>query len=214
MTVIICPGVHPPELTASFIEQVGSQIDDYLVVPTDIALPYSAPHVLHYLHRQFMVPRPLAAQPPQSSVPLLFVGFSAGVVGAIGAAWMWQALGRTVKAFVAFDGWGVPLFGNFPIHRISHDRFTHHSSILWSGASESFYADPPVSHLDLWRSPRTASGWRVSGKLQLLNPDDRDASIEGQRTPTTAADFLLALLAKHNEVRSEEHQVHSRPSAS
>ncbi|NEQ24879.1 MAG: hypothetical protein F6K28_38440 [Microcoleus sp. SIO2G3] len=198
MTVVICPGVHSPELTTSFVQQIGSQIDDYLIVPPDIALPYSAPHVFHYLHRQFVVPRPSAAQTALASVPLLFVSFSAGVVGAIGAAWMWQALGRTVKAFVAFDGWGVPLIGNFPIHRVSHDRFTHYSSILWGGAAESFYADPPVSHLDLWQSPQTAAGWRVSGSARLLTAEATS------RTPATAADFLLALLAKHHEVSSEK----------
>ncbi|MBD2090247.1 hypothetical protein H6F67_10320 [Microcoleus sp. FACHB-1515] len=187
MTVIICPGIHPPELTASFVQQIGAYVDDYLIVPSD-SYPYSAPHIFHYIYRQFVVPRPTSSQ-TVASTPLVFISFSAGVVGAIGAAWMWQALGKKVKAFIAFDGWGVPLIGNFPIHRISHDRFTHDSSIAWGGA-ESFYADPPVAHLDLWRSPQTAIGWRVQAQC---HPPEADR--------TTAADFLLALLAQHHEIK-------------
>lgn len=199
MTVIICPGIHPPEFTASFVRHIESQIGDYLVVPSD-GLPYSAPHVFHYIYRQFVIPRPTPTQ-AIASTPLVFVSFSAGVVGAIGAAWMWQALGKKVKAFIAFDGWGVPLIGNFPIHRISHDRFTHDSSIAWGGA-ESFYADPPVSHLDLWRSPQTAIGWRVPNRFRLLESD-------GGIDRTTAADFLLALLAQHQETKDEAPRRHS-----
>lgn len=197
MTVIICPGVHPPELTESFIQQIDSQIDDYLIVPSDNH-PYSPLHVFHYIYRQFVVPRPTSSD-AVASTPLVFVGFSAGVVGAIGAAWMWQALGKKVKAFVAFDGWGVPLIGNFPIHRISHDRFTHDSSIVWGGA-ESFYADPPVTHLDLWRSPQTVVGWCVKERFRLLESDE---TID--RHATTAADFLLSLLAQHQEIKAEPH---------
>jgi hypothetical protein len=203
MTVIICPGVHPPELTTSFVQQLGGQVDDYLILPTDIAPPYSAVHILDYLHRQFAVPRPASAQAKLATAPLVFIGFSAGVVGAIGAAWMWQALGRKVKAFIAFDGWGVPLVGSFPIHRVSHDRFTHDSSIYWGGAEESFYADPPVPHLELWRSPRTVRGWHLSGSPRL-SPNATQASGEpSHRTPATAADFLLTLLTRHDEVRVE-----------
>ncbi|MCU0568633.1 MAG: hypothetical protein MUF49_18805 [Oculatellaceae cyanobacterium Prado106] len=92
-------------------------------------------------------------------VPLFFVGFSAGVVGAIGAARLWHQWGGQVQGLAAFDGWGVPLWGDFPIYRISHDAFTHWSSALLGAGQASFYAEPPVSHLALWRSPETVQGW-------------------------------------------------------
>ncbi|NJK53546.1 MAG: hypothetical protein HC936_13370 [Leptolyngbyaceae cyanobacterium SU_3_3] len=60
------------------------------------------------------------------------------------------------------DGWGVPLGGDFPIYRVSHDRFTHWSSAWWVAGLDSFYADPAVAHLDLWRSPQTVQGRWVS----------------------------------------------------
>ncbi|UBF26093.1 hypothetical protein K9N68_31945 [Kovacikia minuta CCNUW1] len=95
-------------------------------------------------------------------IPLVFIGFSAGVVGAIAAAWGWQLLGGAVQAFIAVDGWGVPLGGTFPIYRISHDSFTHWSSALLGAGETSFYADPAVDHLVLWRSPQAVKGWQVS----------------------------------------------------
>jgi len=54
--------------------------------------------------------------------------------GSLGVA----AIGGHVKAFVLLDGWGVPLVGNFPIHRLSHDYFTQSSAVLGSG-NDSFY---------------------------------------------------------------------------
>jgi hypothetical protein len=85
--------------------------------------------------------------------PILIISFSAGVVGAIAAASIWQSIGGTIRAFIALDGWGVPLYGNFPIHRLSHDAFTHYTSSLLGSGEDSFYADPSVAHETLWRSP-------------------------------------------------------------
>lgn len=114
----------------------------------------------------------------------MLICFSAGVVGGIGAAWAWQQSGGKIKALIALDGWGVPLYGNFPIHRLSRDRFTHWSSQLLGAGADSFYADPPVEHLDLWRSPHTAQGWWVRPERQ-------------QRL--TAAMFLNLLLELYGE---------------
>jgi hypothetical protein len=116
--------------------------------------------------------------------PTIWLAFSAGVVGAIGAAWGWQLASGKVLAFIALDGWGVPLFGNFPIHRLSHDRFTHWSSALLGAGADSFYADPAVEHLDLWRSPSTAWGWHISSDIgRSLKP-----------TRIAAAVFITQLL--------------------
>ncbi|TAE54319.1 MAG: hypothetical protein EAZ88_09445 [Oscillatoriales cyanobacterium] len=84
-------------------------------------------------------------------------------------------------------GWGVPLGGNFPIHRISHDSFTHWSSAILGGGEDSFYADRPVEHLDLWRSPQTAQGWQISQTADRIETTK----------PATAATFLVHLLKQY-----------------
>ena len=123
--------------------------------------------------------------------PVVVIGFSAGVVGAAGAAAVWNQtraeqsvqsplpIGGKVARLIAVDGWGVPVLG-VPVTRISHDRFTHMSSLLLGAGDVNFYADPPVAHLDLWRSPEAAQGWQV----------DRWALPPGDGTAITAADFL------------------------
>jgi hypothetical protein len=118
--------------------------------------------------------------------PMLFIGFSAGVVGAIVGANLFQSQGGKVKALIAFDGWGVPLGGNFPIYRFSHDFFTHWSSAILGSPQGGFYADPPVAHLDLWRSPTTTLGWWSESV--------------GCRISGYASEFLLTLLTKYEEI--------------
>ncbi|AFZ45599.1 hypothetical protein PCC7418_3487 [Halothece sp. PCC 7418] len=149
--IIICPGFHPPQLTQNFISAIGlSHPSDpkCLVIPTNIA-PYNGIEIYHWLSQQ------LNPSPPALS----FVGFSAGVVGAIATAWIWQQQGGTVNSLIAVDGWGVPLIGSFPIYRVSHDPFTHLTSGLLGFGQENFYCLPEVSHLQLWQSPDRAWGW-------------------------------------------------------
>jgi hypothetical protein len=206
--IVICPGVHAPELTQGFLDGLDlffSVRPTAILFPAERLPPYSGPHLLafliHYLSsspslfsevpglsKPSALPDSLrwlasACNPQQVQqaiqTPLLFISFSAGVVGAIAAAQMWQGLGGQVRAFLALDGWGVPLWGSFPIHRVSHDAFTHWSSALLGGGSESFYADPAVSHLDLWRAPQTARGWQIQNT---------------GKTATTAAEFVGCLL--------------------
>ena len=147
MTTIICPGIHPPELTDRFVRSL--ELQNYLVLPTQRYLPYNAIAVYQWLEQQ---------QLPKTQ-PLSFIAFSAGVVGGFGAAIAWQLQGGKIHSFIAFDGWGVPLVANFPIYRVSHDYFTHWSSALL-GAGRGFYVEPAVEHLELWRSP-IGCGWRV-----------------------------------------------------
>ena len=118
-------------------------VEPVKIFPAHKYPPFSALDILHFLWREEL-----------AGESLVFVSFSAGVAGAIGAAWMWQQLGGKVGAFFALDGWGVPLGGNFPIHRISHDCFTHWSSATLGSGGESFYADSAIEHLDLWRVPK------------------------------------------------------------
>jgi hypothetical protein len=188
MRLIICPGIHDRALTEQFLEALLNEMSEFLtgqpplVFPTQRYPAYSAPDVLRFIEHQ------LRAEHPNDflSVPLIIVSFSAGVAGAIAAAWGWQILGGHIKAFIALDGWGVPLIGSFPIHRVSHDYFTHWSSALLGAGKDSFYVEPPVEHLELWRSPHTASGWQ-------LFDDPSHPPIR-----TTAASFIASLILRYN----------------
>lgn len=200
MKILICPGIHPSGLTESFLAGLrqhadGQQSDfqrEFSVLPSERFPVYSPRHILEFLS---------SSGQADFSYPLLFIAFSAGVVGAIGAARLWQKRGGTVKALIALDGWAVPLQGDFPIHRVSHDHLTHWSSAFFGSGSDSFYADPPVGHLALWRSPEATPGHWVASDL-----DPQRSSVESSldspltwspRHPVTAASFITALLQKY-----------------
>ncbi len=177
MLILICPGIHPPKLTQAFLAQLQQHLDqdlatNLLIFPTQNYPAYSPYHILEFLKPQIT-----------KQTPLLLIGFSAGVVAAIGTAWIWQQQGGKIKGVIAFDGWGVPLCGDFPIHRLSHDYFTHWSSPVWGGGEGNFYADPAVSHLELWGAIEKVSGWQ----------EDRS----GQRRYCPALDFLIRLIANY-----------------
>lgn len=125
------------------------------------------------------------AQPPQ----LFFLAFSGGCVGAAAAARHWHSLGGPVTAFFAVDGWGLPLVLPFPVHRLSHDSFTHQSSLRFGRDRLDFYAEPAVPHLDLWRSPSQVCGYQVAAA-----PHRHPAATA--RVATTAAAFITARLAQ------------------
>ncbi len=156
MTLIICSGIHSISLTVSFLNCLktldSNLTDNCLIFPTDRYLAYSSCQLLEFLQQHY----PCAKESP----PLTFIAFSAGVVSAIATANYWQFLGGKIQKFIALDGWGMPLIGNFPIYRLSHDSFTHYSSGLISLSQLSFYASPAVNHLDLWRSPNLVKGWQ------------------------------------------------------
>jgi hypothetical protein len=152
--IIICPGFHSPQLTEDFItamgwRQPGKLGQSFLVIPKTI-LPYNFSEIHQWLSQQF--------EPSQT--PLYFIGFSAGVVGAMETALSWQQQGGTVQGLIAIDGWGVPLFGSFPLYRLSHDWFTHITSQFLGKGQRDFYCSPAVSHLALWQSPDKAWGWQ------------------------------------------------------
>ena len=183
-TLVICPGIHDPQLTQNFLEKLrccdtdnasNHWSENVLIFPAHDYPAYSAVHILEFLQDY----------PNLVKIPLVFISFSAGVVGAIGAAWGWQRLGGEVKAFIGFDGWGVPLYGTFPIHRVSHDYFTHWSSALLGAGEDRFYAEPATAHLDLWGKPDTCKGWWIRPAT---------TSKSEQRVYTTAAQFVTQLL--------------------
>jgi hypothetical protein len=163
MSLVICTGFHDSRLTENFLEHLHSQ---------SVKL---RPHIIIY---------PLSCSNATFSPEkdLTLIGFSAGVVNAIALAHYWEAKGVKIKALLALDGWGVPLIGNFPIYRLSHDYFTHWSSSLLGSGQENFYADPPVDHLSLWSSPDRVTGWSITG-----NSPQR----------TTALTFLSSRLEKN-----------------
>jgi hypothetical protein len=148
--IVLCPGIHPPDLTASFWNAIQSvklpnalahEHLDSFIVPHAQQRAFSPVHTLQFLSQSFAI-----------SEPLVLIGFSAGVVGMAGAAWAWQQQ------------------GSFPIYRLSHDGFTHWSSQVLGMGQDPFYAEPGVSHLDLWRSPNRAWGWwNKEGKRERAN---------------------------------------------
>lgn len=187
MKVLICPGIHEPGLTQEFLAGLNSSWSDNLNLSSGNILVFwdsnsylslSALHILQFMQERL--------GSPTDTSPVVFIGFSAGVVGASGAAWGWQLMSGSVKALIAVDGWGVPLGGNFPIHRVSHDFFTHWSSSMLGSGEDSFYADPAVEHLTLWRSPHTVTGWCIHPN-QTTQPPRR----------MTAAQFLIMLLNRY-----------------
>lgn len=187
MSIIICPGFHLPELTQCLLQELLLVADSSLnllenthIFPAQSYTALSAIHIIQDLVGTY-------GQPIEAA-PVAFISFSAGVIGAIGAAWGWQLLGGQVKALIAIDGWGVPLGGDFPIYRLSHDYFTYKTSIDLSYQGDSFYADPAVDHLQMWRSPSTVRGWAVS----QANPQ--------VRSHTNAAEFILMLLKREREI--------------
>lgn len=157
MKVIICPGIHETQLTDRFLNSIFrfeekflfNKNSDLLIFPTAKDRAYSPVDIYQWLSDSTIL------------VDVLFICFSAGVVGGFGAATALQLQGVTIKAFVAIDGWGVPLLADFPLYRLSHDYFTHWSSALLGAGKENFYCDPPVSHLSLWESPEACQGWIV-----------------------------------------------------
>ena len=191
MKVLICPGIHEYGLTQELLASLKSSLDrdSNLINPENLLVftapdPYltlSAVHILNFLRSH--------QGNPATATPVVFIGFSAGVVGAIGAAWGWQLLGGKVKALIAIDGWGVPLIGDFALHRLSHNFFTHWSSSMLGSGLDNFYADPAVEHLTLWRSPQTVTGWWLGSNEEKLQSQKR----------MTAAEFLIMLLKRYEK---------------
>ncbi|MBD0333862.1 MAG: hypothetical protein ICV62_00085 [Cyanobacteria bacterium Co-bin13] len=228
--LIICPGFHEAALTQSLLDSLTSnpvfQGLSTQVMPTQ-ASPWAV--LSGYQVRQFLVAALGISDPDlsraTSALNLFFLSFSAGCLGAVAAARHWHALGGNVGALFAVDGWGVALAEPFPVYRLSHDRFTHETSVLLGSQQVNFYADPPVSHLDLWRHPHQASGWQVVGRKAIVNSsqaacpaalnlaDQQRQDISSTsvgfgpvKTPTTAADFICTRLAQARQQQPETAQ--------
>jgi hypothetical protein len=157
MALVLCPGIHDPALTSCFWDAVEQAKLPTFALPK-LPQPYIFPQAQQWGFSPVHVFQFLRQSVPIAE-PLVLVGFSAGVAGMAGAAWAWQQRGGTLRALIALDGWGVPLYGTAPIYRLSHDGFTHWSSQALGMGQDPFYAEPRVQHLELWRSPHEAWGW-------------------------------------------------------
>lgn len=185
LPVIICPGFHDAALTEQWVRSLPSFTRHYIV---------DAPCVSPWAVHQWLI-QTLGNPDTVSSLPVVGIGFSAGVVGLAGALAMWQQQGGNVARLMAVDGWGMPLVG-LPVCRLSHDKFTHLSTLpldelleaLLGGAvrtggdakSVYFYADPPVEHLALWGNPEIVQGWQV----------EKGPICKDTRVRMSAAEFL------------------------
>lgn len=148
MQLLICPGYHSPDLTHSFLQSLLG-----VIMPERLwILPIGAsPGAILWLLT--------SAQRPQLRRELRIVAFSAGVVAAYPLLLAWQAMGGRGR-MIAVDGWGMPLVGDLEIYRMSHDRWTHHTTYLPSPVNSKgyFYAHPAIDHLSIWQSPQLSEG--------------------------------------------------------
>ncbi len=207
--IIVCPGSHPPAWTEQW-RQALTAIAPELTTTLAIS-PATPPWAGHPLRQWLMAllaeastpplgnpTQPPSDQPlgqPPTVQPLIYmVAFSAGCVAAEAIAHYAPHGGYRIGAIFAWDGWGVPLVGPFPVHRLSHDGFTHYTSYRPGGKRGDgprpalghrphFYADPTVPHHQLWQAPHQVQGWQVG---------DFTPQPSRHRHRTTALAFQLA----------------------
>lgn len=160
--LILCPGMHDPQWTAFLQDQLSQgrlwRAGQYYCFPHHPRQAWSAHALGRWLEKTVAL-----------GTPLVFLGFSAGCVGAIATAWGCQRQGNyPVKAVIALDGWGVPLAGAFATYRLSHDRYTHLTGGFWGVGDRAFYAEPAVPHPRLWQAPQQVWGWSGGVKKEYL----------------------------------------------
>lgn len=171
---VICGGFNSPVLTTNFYDYlttISNNINENNTVifkldRTQQVFPYDGINIYQYLSKKYQ---------NLSLYNVTFIGFSAGVIGAIIAGNLWQKNGGKVNRLLAFDGWGIPLISDFPCYRISHDYITHLS--YFGGEKNAFYCYPSVSHQQLWQNPQNIQGWR---QIEL-----------GVKTRGSLSEFLL-----------------------
>lgn len=156
--VLICPGFHAAKLTEQFVQSVFDPADrslgNFYPVVADVfcADPFA---VFDWIVQSLGLPEVVTN-------PLLAIGFSGGVVGLSGALLRWQQAGGQVKKLIAIDGWGMPIVG-LPVCRLSHDGFTHWSTLPIGAGKVNFYANPSVEHLQMWADPARVVGQAMTG---------------------------------------------------
>lgn len=160
--LVICDGIHSPRETEGILAMVDqdsrlSQLPIQHFSPGSPLTVLSGAALRRWLEGDG---RPTGENNPD--YPCLIIwAFSAGCVGAVALAQHWQRYRGGVLALFLVDGWGVPAVGPMPLHRLSHDRFTHVSSGWLGPGSISFVSQPAVSHHQLWRHPQQVWGYQV-----------------------------------------------------
>ncbi len=201
---MIAPGFHARSLTEQFVRSLPPFVQPH-VVETFPANPVA---VFHWLTQTFGSPSANALKREQPNpTRLIAIGFSAGVVGLVGALSQWQQQGGKVARFFAIDGWGVPIVG-LPVCRLSHDYFTHWSSLLLGAGEVNFYAEPPVTHLEMWGAAEQVPGRQVTERqatdwLRTIGPESSQPSSMTQsgEKSMTAAEFLQRqLVLEHDKL--------------
>ncbi|MGF1604070.1 MAG: hypothetical protein ACFCU8_19050 [Thermosynechococcaceae cyanobacterium] len=197
--IVICPGFHARAWTDRFLQGMRFPNPDSLwVFPAEEYPACSGVHIFNFLYEissgsvrsnTASIDAQITERNGLGITPIL-IGFSAGVVGVMQAAWVWRQLGGDIAAIIAIDGWGVPLLSDIPCYRLSHDRFTHWSSAVLGRGCDRFYADPSMAHSELWQSPQNAQGWWICDHESQSDP----------KTATTAADFIHHLLIRHGAI--------------
>ena len=175
MQLIVCPGFHSPELTASFLRGLHRRVSPTRLWVWPISEAWgSVPWLLSDCHGL------------RKDMWLHIIGFSAGVVASYPLALAWQSMGGKVR-LIAMDGWGMPLVGGQSVYRMSHDRYTHLTTCFPSPGEGKgyFYAEPAIDHLSFWRAPHAVCGV---------------GALDGVVQPMTALDFMATVLtpAVHN----------------
>lgn len=173
--LIICPGFHEPAWTDKWLRGMALEATQVRCLPP-LEPVYSPGVVLEFCQAHC-----------DATQPLVMVAYSAGVVGGLGAAERWQALGGVVGGVVVIDAWGVPLWGKFPLVTVSHDWITDACGQAW-GKQNHFFAQPAVTHAQLWQSPQGAWG------LGTLN---------GETTRQTAKTFVQKNVKQFQSVPCE-----------
>lgn len=155
--LVFIGGFHNSKITNNFVDYLYAEIQEIrhfpsIIIPPNKVQPYDGLGAYNFLWNYL--------NPSLNYLPsLILITFSAGVVGGVTLANLWENKGGKVNFLLAFDGWGVPLMTRFPSYHLSHDYFTHLSSYLFGGNENRFYAAPDVEHLHLWRSPLNIKGW-------------------------------------------------------
>lgn len=190
LLVVICPGFHETNLTQRLIASLPSFVDCRVLETSPIAPVEICRTLVEYA--EWLSPSPVACP------PVVGIGFSAGVLGLAGGLALWQQQGGgryRVSRLIAVDGWGVPVVG-MPVTRLSHDYFTHLTSLPLGAGEVNFVAHPPVAHLNLWGQPESVMGFEVS----------RCQGAKGVGMPMTAGQFLRRVLqAEWNGASSWRH---------
>lgn len=173
---VICSGMHDPSLTDQFVQAATAQI------PVLSEAQVRHPQLVD-------LGRPLLTTPPAAAPPVGLLAFSAGVMAAAWHLGHWQQQGGSIAGLIAVDGWGVPLSKRYPTFRLSHDRFTHRSSLPLGSGPLNFYADPSVDHLFLWANPQSIQGWQID-------------TVNGYKVQATSALAFLRQAVEAIEARS------------